>query len=136
MQETIPKGSWPCSQRIYRTCWLPHASTRTSCWLRRSNCCCLRLCLCCRPRSPPLHCNAIHIVSHPVCTCRLSARSVSTMNNPVAAQDVLAALQKALTFGLQYEPMAGIAVTALELWERERPQVLLCTATWWWRLLA
>jgi hypothetical protein len=41
----------------------------------------------------------------------------------VAVQDAVAALQKALTFGLQYGPMADVAVTALERWERSQPQV-------------
>ena len=41
----------------------------------------------------------------------------------IAAQDAVAALQKALAFGLQYCPMAGIALSALERWEHAQPQV-------------
>ena len=47
----------------------------------------------------------------------------------VDVQDIVAALLKALTFGLQYEPMADVAVTALERWERERPQVGSCISS-------
>jgi len=41
-------------------------------------------------------------------------------------QDLLAALQTALGFGLQYEPLAAIALATLERWERQRPQVQIC----------
>ena len=53
-------------------------------------------------------------------SCVLAATFGDTV---LAVQDAVAALQKALTFGLQYGPMADVAVTALERWERSQPQV-------------
>lgn len=39
-------------------------------------------------------------------------------------QELLAAMQAALSFGLQWEELAVIAVTALERWEVQQPKVL------------
>ncbi len=45
-----------------------------------------------------------------------------------ASQELVAAMQSALGFGLQWEALAGIAVATLERWEAQEPRVLQALA--------